>query len=131
MTAAIDIRKGLEGVIVDTTSVSLVDGEAGRLYYRGYPVEVLTQRRFAEVVNLIVFGDLPDAERLARVEEYLWGAGRLPPTLVVRILALAKPSLHPMAVLQAAMPLMAVEGPSEKLGRTPEEEEGLVVAARL
>ena len=37
MNAVIDIKKGLEGVVVDNTATSLVDGEAGRLYYRGYP----------------------------------------------------------------------------------------------
>jgi len=39
MNAVVDIKKGLEGVVVDSTSTSLVDGEAGRLYYRGYPIE--------------------------------------------------------------------------------------------
>jgi citrate synthase len=36
MSAVVDIKKGLEGVVVDSTSISLVDGEAGRLYYRGW-----------------------------------------------------------------------------------------------
>ena len=65
------VHKGLEGVIADTTSVSLVDGDAGRLYYRGYGVESLVQQRFAAVMHLIVFGELPDAARLAQVEDYL------------------------------------------------------------
>ena len=30
MNAVVDIKKGLEGVVVDSTSISLVDGEAGR-----------------------------------------------------------------------------------------------------
>ena len=49
MNAAMDIRKGLEGVIADTTTIALVDGEPGRLYYRGHAIEALVQRRFAEV----------------------------------------------------------------------------------
>jgi citrate synthase len=32
------INKGLEGVVVNTTSVSHVDGEAGRLFYSGKPI---------------------------------------------------------------------------------------------
>ena len=59
MSESIQIRKGLEGVIADTTSVSLVDGEAGRLYYRGHPVESLARKRFAEAMHLVVFGELP------------------------------------------------------------------------
>ncbi len=34
MNAVLEIRKGLEGVVVDNTAISLVDGAAGRLYYR-------------------------------------------------------------------------------------------------
>ena len=131
MNAVLDIRKGLEGVVVDTTSISLVDGEAGRLYYRGYPVETLVKHPFAAVMNLIVFGELPDAARLAQVEEYLWSAGQLPEELVQVIERLANLGAHPMATLQAAMPLMALEPPATQLGRTNDEEEGLIASARL
>ena len=31
--------KGLEGVVVDETRVSNVEGEIGRLTYRGFPLE--------------------------------------------------------------------------------------------
>src|SRR5688572_16903568 len=57
MSEAVQIRKGLEGVVADTTSVSLVDGEAGRLYYRGHAVASLVDRHFTEVMHLIVFGE--------------------------------------------------------------------------
>lgn len=131
MTAAIEIRKGLEGVVADTTSTSLVDGEAGALYYRGYPIESLVRYHFAEVVHLIVFGELPNARRLAEVEEYLWQAGRLPPEIAVSLRELARHGAHPMATLQAITSLLALEPPDLRLGRTAEEEEGLVIAARL
>jgi citrate synthase len=125
------INKGLEGVVVNTTSVSHVDGDAGRLYYRGEPIESLAQRRFAEVMHLVVFGSLPDAQRLAEVEEYLWNAGRLPPEFVATLRQLARHGAHPMATLQAVAPLLALEPPSVRLGRTAAEEEGLLIAARI
>lgn len=131
MTAAVQIHKGLEGVVVDTTSISLVDGEAGRLYYRGYTVESLAQRNFAEVVHLIVFGELPDAARHADIEEYLWHAGRLPPEITASLRELARHGAHPMATLQAITPLLALDPPAQTLGRSPDEAEGLVIAARL
>lgn len=131
MSPNIEIRKGLEGVIADTTAVSLVDGEAGELYYRGYPVESLVRRRFAEVMQLIVFGDLPNQRRLIEVEEYLWQAGRLPREIAVSLRELARHGAHPMATLQAIATLLALEPPGERLGRTAEEEEALVIAARL
>jgi citrate synthase len=131
MTTTPEIRKGLEGVIADVTSISLVDGEAGRLYYRGYPIETLVKRRFAEVVHLVLFGTLPDAARLKEVEDYLWEAGHLPQELATSLRELARHGAHPMVTLQAITPLLAIEPPETHLGRTAEEEEGLVVAARL
>lgn len=131
MSAVVEIRKGLEGVVADTTALSLVDGEAGRLYYRGYPIEVLAQRRFAEVVHLLVLGALPDATQLARVEEFLWRAGELPARVVASLMDLARYDAHPMETLQAITPLLTIDPPAVALGRTPEEQEGLVVAARV
>jgi len=126
-----DIKKGLEGVVVDSTSTSLVDGEAGRLYYRGYPIERLTQHPFASVAHLIVFGELPGEARLRQFEEFLWDAGRLPPSLVSSIEQLSRLGAHPMATLQAATPLLACEPPAATFGGTDAEQEALIVAARL
>ena len=42
------------------SAITLVDGEAGRLLYRGYPIEVLAeQSTFLDVAYLILFGELP------------------------------------------------------------------------
>lgn len=131
MTEAARIHKGLEGVVADTTSTSLVDGEAGRLYYRGYPLESLVHYRFAEVVHLIVFGELPERGRLVELEEYLWRAGHLPAELAASLRALTRHGAHPMATLQAITPLLMLEPPAQTLGRTLEEEEGLLICARL
>jgi citrate synthase len=125
------INKGLEGVIVNTTSVSHVDGDAGRLYYRGEPIESLVRRRFAEVVHLVIFGSLPNTERLTEVEEYLWEAGHLPQEFIATLRQLARHGAHPMATLQAVAPLLALEPPTTRLGRSAAEEEGLLIAARI
>jgi citrate synthase len=125
------INSGLEGVVANTTAVSLVDGDAGRLYYRGQSIETVSQRRFAEAMHLAVFGSLPDASRLGEVEEYLWDAGRLPPEFVATLRQLARHGAHPMATLQAVAPLLALEPPATRLGRTAAEDEGLLIAARI
>ncbi len=131
MNAIVDIKKGLEGVVVDNTAISLVDGEAGELYYRGYRIEDLIEEPFSAVAHLVVFGDLPDASRLEEFEEFLWDAGRLPPDLSTMIQQVAALGAHPMATLQAAMPLLALQAPLRKIGRSDAEQEALVVAARL
>ncbi|HEY6621152.1 MAG TPA: citrate/2-methylcitrate synthase [Steroidobacteraceae bacterium] len=131
MNAVVDIKKGLEGVVVDSTSISLVDGDLGRLYYRGLPIEKLVQYPFAAVAHLVVFGDLPDAARLTAFEDFLWSAGRLPTELASCLEKLAQLRGHPMATLQGAMPLMTFLPPLQKFGRTDDEQEALVAAARL
>jgi citrate synthase len=128
---SVQVQKGLEGVVADTTAVSLVDGEAGRLYYRGVSIENLVKRTFAEVLHLVVFGALPSPQRLQEVEEYLWTAGRLPPELATSLRELARHGEHPMATLQSIAPLLALEPPAVSLGRSQIEEEGLIVAARM
>ena len=131
MSESTQIHKGLEGVVADTTAVSLVDGEAGRLYYRGYPVESLVRKRFAAVMHLVVFGELPGTARLEEVEDYLWIAGRLPPELAASLRQLARHGEHPMATLQSITSMLALEPPAVSLGRSQQEEEALIVAARL
>jgi citrate synthase len=45
---------GLQGVIAGETSLSLVDGAAGRLLYRGYPIgELVRMGTFAQVAELL------------------------------------------------------------------------------
>jgi citrate synthase len=131
MNAVVDIKKGLEGVVVDSTSISLVDGDAGRLYYRGLPIEKLVKYPFAAVAHLVVFGDLPDAARLTAFEDFLWSAGQLPTELAASLEKLAHLRGHPMATLQAVMPLMTFSPPAQVFGRTDDEQEALVAAARL
>ncbi len=44
------VRRGLAGVVADTTAVSEQDGEASTLTYRGYPVQDLARHRSLEEV---------------------------------------------------------------------------------
>src|SRR5215471_12072628 len=104
----IEIHKGLEGVVADSTALSLVDGEAGHLYYRGYPVEALAERHFVEVAWLLLFGELPDTHELGAFEDFLWRAGQLPDSIATNVRALARLGGHPMATLQAITPLLAL-----------------------
>ena len=47
------------------SAVTYLDGDAGILRYRGYPIEQLAEKSsFLEVAYLLVFGDLPTAEQL-------------------------------------------------------------------
>jgi citrate synthase len=63
-----DIRKGLAGVVVDTTAISKVNPETNSLLYRGYPVQELAATQpFEAVAHLLWRGELPDAAQLAEL----------------------------------------------------------------
>ena len=49
-----------------TSSITYIDGDAGLLYYRGYPIEQLAQHSdFLEVSYLLLHGELPTAQQKA------------------------------------------------------------------
>ena len=59
-----DIRKGLVGVIADTTAVSKVMPETNSLTYRGYAVQDLAEHCcFEEVAYLLLEGELPNRKQ--------------------------------------------------------------------
>ncbi len=62
---ACEYRPGLEGIPAAQSSVSFVDGQAGRLEYRGIPIEELAAKStFLETSYLLIWGKLPTAEEL-------------------------------------------------------------------
>ena len=68
MTDATEIRKGLAGVVVDTTAISKVNPDTNSLLYRGYPVQQLAATQpFEAVAYLLWNGELPDADQLERL----------------------------------------------------------------
>ena len=63
---------GLEGVVLGPTEIALVDGENGRLIYRGHDAERLAQEvSFEETAFLLWEGRLPEADELAALRRSL------------------------------------------------------------
>ena len=60
-----EIKKGLAGVVVDTTAISKVNPETNSLLYRGYPVQELAATQpFEAVAYLLWNGELPTEDQL-------------------------------------------------------------------
>ena len=98
-----DIKKGLAGVVVDSTAVSKVVQETNSLTYRGYPVQELAANcSFEEVAYLIWNGELPNAQQLEEFVARERGQRAIDQELVDIILALPKDT-HPMHVVQTAV----------------------------
>lgn len=101
--------KGLAGVVADATSVSQVQGEAGRLIYRGIPIEELAEKStFEEVTHFLLKGQLPSKSELAETTEALKSFLTLP-AHVERVIDTAPKTAHPMMVLQAAIAALAFD----------------------
>jgi citrate synthase len=57
---------GLKGVVAGETSLAFIDGDKGRLLYRGYPIgELVEHGTYAQVAELLWTGDWPEAARLS------------------------------------------------------------------
>jgi citrate synthase len=102
---------GLRGVTVADTKVSFIDGEKGILIYRGYRVEDLARNSsFLETAYLLLQGILPNREEQAAFTRQV-GAAREIPDFVVESLKKLPRGAHPMDVLQAAIPILAMADP--------------------
>lgn len=73
------VNEGLQNVIVAKTEVSMVDGEKGRLVFRGQLAKTLSQTKsFEEVAYLIWYGCLPGHDELRSFREKLLEERDLP-----------------------------------------------------
>ncbi len=99
---------GLEGVPIAESAISLVEGEAGRLTYRGYSIEDLTRPEvtFEEVVALLYDGELPKADRVEEIRKELHDNRVLTPEQLEVVIRIGEIT-HPMFALQAATAMLA------------------------
>jgi citrate synthase len=120
----------LAGIEVGETAVSEVNGEAGTLSYRGYPIEQLVQRPFWQVVALVLFGAWPDKHQEYQLREFMNLHARLSKA-EVELLRLLPRDLHPMLMLQGLVPLLRPVPLSHVPGIDTNAEAGLLLAAKL
>ncbi|MFD4367180.1 bifunctional 2-methylcitrate synthase/citrate synthase [Rhodococcus sp. NPDC058521] len=108
-----DIRKGLTGVVVDTTAISKVVPETNTLTYRGYPVQDLaTHCSFEEVAYLLWHGELPDEGQLQEFVQRERAQRRADRSLL-SLLAKLPDTCHPMDVVRTAISYLGAEDPEE------------------
>lgn len=94
--------KGLEGVVAAETNIGYVDGEQGRLVYRGYEAKALAvSRRYEEVACLLWHGALPEPGVLPILQARFAGQRELPPAIRALLDALPA-SVGAMGAIQAA-----------------------------
>jgi citrate synthase len=102
-TGQVTLDVGFANTASCTSAITYIDGDAGILRYRGYPIEQLAERStFLEVAYLLIYGELPTAQQLTDLTDR------------IRVHTLLREELrrffegfprdaHPMAVLASAV----------------------------
>ena len=110
MTSEIELRRGLRDVYIDNTQSSFIDGDIGKLLYRGYSIHDLAEKStFEETVYLLLYGKLPTHKELDDFDVVL-RANRSIPDEVVKVVELVKNS-HPMDVLRSGISALSAFDP--------------------
>ncbi len=108
----IDLGRGLEGAITNVTKVGFVDGEKGRLIYRGYSIEDLCKHsNYEEVAFLLIHGRLPTRKELEAFDALLNAEARLPDSVMQMIAAMPRDA-HPMNMLQTVIAALGCHDPA-------------------
>lgn len=121
------IHKGLKGIAVAETALSLIDGERGHLLYRGWEAgRLAVEQRFEAVACLLWHGHLPDGEE-ADLFARRMALERGLPDHVTGLLDLLPAEMPMMDVLRTAISAMG----SKAFGFPPSVGQALVLTARM
>lgn len=83
------------------SAITFLDGEKGILRYRGYSIEELAEKAdFLEVAYLLIFGELPNEEELAKFHKDITDESHVDEEMK-KILDGFPKSAHPMGVLSS------------------------------
>ncbi len=117
--SAAGFAPGLEGVAVAQTRLSSVDGQAGELTIRGFPVQELAGRAsYEEAAYLLWFDALPAAAQLARFSASLARLRALPAAALDALGAIAAERAPVMDALRMAAGMLGLRaGDEDDFGR--------------
>ncbi|MGQ9753117.1 MAG: citrate/2-methylcitrate synthase [Thermaceae bacterium] len=126
------VARGLERVLFTESRMCFIDGERGRLYYFGYPIQELAEKSsFEEVSFLLLHGRLPKKEELGAFSKDLARRRALPGHLLKSMERYPK-GAHPMSVLRTAVSELGLLDPKEEeISREALYEKGLDLVAKF
>lgn len=104
-----NVKKGLEGAVIDTTSVSKVNPDTNSLIYRGYPVQDLAENcSFEEVAYLLYNSELPNKSQLEEFTKKERSLREITKDCLNVIKALPK-KCHPMDSIRTGVSFLGCE----------------------
>jgi citrate synthase len=102
-TGFVALDPGFVNTASCTSAITYIDGDAGILRYRGYPIEQLAERSsFVEVAYLLIYGELPSASQLEEFDQLIRRHTMLHEDLK-RFFDGFPRDAHPMPVLSSAV----------------------------
>ncbi|APW97634.1 citrate synthase [Halobiforma lacisalsi AJ5] len=110
-----DLKKGLEGVLVAESDLSSIDGDEGRLIYRGYEIEDLARgASYEEVLYLLWHGRLPGEDELAEFADAMATEREVDDDVLATMERLAEADERPMAALRTAVSMFSAYEPEDE-----------------
>ncbi len=127
------VARGLRGVVLTETRLSMIDGEAGKLVIGGFPVEELAPNAtFEEVLYLLWHDRLPNERELNALRAEMAANRDLPEVTLTVLGEAAKRKLPPMDALRmGADTLSLVDADAENTSREANLKRALGLVARF
>jgi citrate synthase len=102
-TGMVTLDPGFVNTAACSSEITYIDGDAGILRYRGYPIEQLAEKSsFLEVSYLLIYGYLPTTDQLSDFTEQVTHHTLLDEDFKMFFSAFPR-NAHPMAVLSSAV----------------------------
>ncbi len=102
-TGNVTLDTGFTNTASTTSAITYIDGDAGILRYRGYPIEQLAEKSsFLEVSYLLIYGQLPTSDQLAAFDQQVRRHTLLHEDLKAFFNGFPRDA-HPMPVLSSAV----------------------------
>lgn len=124
--------KGLQGVVVAESSICHIDGEKGKLVYRGYDIQDLAKySSFEEVVFLLWEGKIPTKKELAKFKKNVNSNMHIPLEVKKFISSLPKKEL-PISCLRSIVSLLsAYDKEAEDMSMEANKRKALRIMAKM
>jgi len=117
-----ELKKGLEGVLVAESELSFIDGDAGKLVYRGHSIEDLAREAsFEEVVYLLWHGELPTADELEPFADAMAEERVVDDAILSLVAELADADEEPMAAMRTVASHLSAYDPDADADPTDRE----------
>jgi len=111
-TGAVTLDPGYKNTGSCESSITFLNGEKGELRYRGYSIDELAENAsFIQTAYLLIFGEFPTSEQLAKFEADIKAHSEVDSRLL-QIVDSFPNSAHPMGILSSVTSALVAFNPS-------------------